>query len=183
MGAGEDSFTLQVASRTGTTLVGCPRCSMGCSGCPSIGHRQQTHLDFKEYNQHPMEPRSGATERAGASRAIPSRAMGERPFKAMEVGPQELGSPTHVQQSCEAGPPRQCWKTGSLRSNGICPTGFGTFLRPVTSFVFSISPFWNEEACPTILYLGSTWQVRYHRLTAGEEFAFRMNLTLSLTYM
>lgn len=101
MGAGEDSFTLQVASLTGTTLVGCPRCSMGCSGCPSIGHRQQTHLDFKEYNQHPMEPRSGATERAGASRAIPSRAMGERPFKAMEVGPQELGSPTHVQQSCE----------------------------------------------------------------------------------
>lgn len=60
---------------------------VGCSGCPSIVHRQQTHLDFKEQNQHPMEPWSGATERAGIARAMPSTAMGERPFKAMEVGP------------------------------------------------------------------------------------------------
>lgn len=66
----------------------------------------------------------------------------------------------HVWQSCEGRlTTPMCWETGSLRSNGICPPGFGTFLRPVTPFVFSISPFWNEKACPTILYLGSTWKL------------------------
>lgn len=79
---------------------------VGCSGCPSIGHRQQSHRDFKEQNQCLREPWSGATERAGTARAMPSRAMGERPFKTMEVGPS--GAQPMYSKAVRAGPPRQC---------------------------------------------------------------------------
>ena len=60
----------------------------------------------------------------------------------------------------------------ALRSNGICLMRFRTFLGPVTPFPLLISPFWNGNICPMLvfLYFGSTWLVWFHRFTAGEEF-------------
>ena len=38
---------------------------------------------------------------------------------------------------------------------GICPTGFWFCFGPVFSHYVPLTPFWNGDVCPVLLYVGS----------------------------